>query len=164
MLGMRELRVFPTGQKNSLQDWVKAKNPWQVVLNYLIISLSRIAPSLALKRGLLRLTGMKVGANVSIGLHAMFDIFFPELIVLEDNCLIGYNATILAHEFLIREYRTGPVVIGENALIGANSTVLPGVKIGKNAVVGAMSLVNRDVQDNEFVGGVPIQTLKKEKK
>lgn len=29
---------------------------------------------------------------------AMFDIFFPELIEIGDNTIIGYNSTILAHE------------------------------------------------------------------
>lgn len=157
---MRELQIIKTKKRNALEGWFKAKNPLKVIFNYLVISLTRILPSLALKRFFLRLTGMKVGKNVSIGLHAMFDIFFPELITLEDNCVIGYNATILAHEFLVKEYRIGRVIIGKNALIGANSTVLPGVKIGQNTVVGAMSLVNCSVKENEFVGGVPIKTIK----
>lgn len=144
-------------------SWHMAKNPLIVSLNFTAISLSKILPSLALKRFLLRLTGMKIGKDVSIGLGAMFDIFFPELITLGDNCIIGYNATILAHEFLIKEYRTGAVVIGKNALIGANSTILAGVSIGDNAVVSACSLINRDVKSNTFVGGVPAREIRKEK-
>ena len=58
--------------------------------------------------------------------------------------MIGYNTTILAHEYLIKEYRLGEVRIGENVLIGANTTILPGVTIGDGAVV-AGSVVHKDV-------------------
>lgn len=158
---MRRLQSHATSGSNSMLSWHRAKNPLIVSLNFAAISLSKILPSLALKRALLRLTGMKVGKDVSVGLGAMFDIFFPELITLADNCVIGYNATILAHEFLIDEYRTGAVVIGKNALIGANSTILAGVSIGDNAVVSACSLVNKDVAPGSFVGGVPARLLRR---
>ncbi|MBU0662385.1 acyltransferase [Candidatus Micrarchaeota archaeon] len=159
----RRLTVHKTKAANSLLEWHRAKNPLTVSLNFIIISLARMLPSLALKRALLRTTGMKVGKNVSIGLAAMFDIFFPELIVLEENCMIGYNCTILAHEFLREEYRTGPVVIGKNSLLGANTTVLAGVSIGAGATISACSLVNKDVPAGAFVGGVPAKELRREK-
>jgi len=102
---------------------------------------------------------MKVGRNTCIGLSVTFDIFFPELIEIGENCVIGYNATVLAHEFLIKEYRTGRVKIGNNVMAGANTTILAGVTIGDNATISAMSLVNRDVEKNSFVGGVPSRKL-----
>jgi acetyltransferase-like isoleucine patch superfamily enzyme len=39
--------------------------------------------------------------------------------------------------------------------------ILPGVTIGDGAKVAAYSLVNRNVKPGEFVGGIPIKTLKK---
>lgn len=158
----RRLTVHKTYEPNSLVKWYRAVNPLKVVFNYIVITLSRPCPSLALKRWLLRRTGMNVGKNVSVGLDVMFDIFWPELITLKDNCILGYNSTILCHEFLVEEYRTGPVEIGQNVMIGANSTVLAGVKIGKGATVSACSLVNRDVAEGVFVGGVPAKELKKQ--
>jgi acetyltransferase-like isoleucine patch superfamily enzyme len=155
--------VRARSEKNALSDWHKEKSPYRVAFNFALISLSKIAPSLALKRRLLKLTGMRIERDVAIGLGVQFDIFFPELITLKRNCVIGYNATILCHEFLVEEFRQGEVSIGESALIGANSTVLPGVNIGRKAVVSSMSLVNRSVKENEFVGGVPIKTLKARK-
>lgn len=104
---------------------------------------------------------MKIGRDVAVGLHAMFDVFFPELITLEDGCILGYNSTILSHEFLRESYRTGPTKICRGAVIGANSTVLAGVVVGENAVVSAMSLVNRDVERNSIVGGVPCSKLQR---
>jgi acetyltransferase-like isoleucine patch superfamily enzyme len=158
---MRRVKSQPrTGEKNALARWHQEKSPYRVAFNFAVISIAKVLPSLALKRFALRSTGMKIEGDVAIGLGVQFDIFYPELITLKKNCLIGYNATILCHEFLVKEFRQGEVVVGENALLGANSTVLPGVRLGKNAVVSAMSLVNRDVKENEFVGGVPIKTLK----
>ncbi len=103
---------------------------------------------------------MKLGKKVSIGLFAMFDIFFPEFIEIGEGSVIGYNTTILAHEFLVEEWKTGRVKIGRKVMIGANSTVLPGVEIGDNSKISAMSLVNRDIPEGAFAGGVPIKILK----
>ena len=51
---------------------------------------------------------MKVGERVSAGLGATIDIFFPQLISIGDDSIIGYNTVILGHEFLVKELRTGP--------------------------------------------------------
>jgi len=158
----RKIERFPTSHANSLEKWYRIKNPLRVIFNFVVIYLCRFMPSLWLKRKLLRLTGMKIGKKVSIGLFAMFDIFFPELIEIGDFSIIGYNATILAHEFLVEEYRTGRVKIGRRVMVGANSTVLPGVEIGDGAVIGAMSLVNRDIPPKALAAGVPARIIKRE--
>jgi acetyltransferase-like isoleucine patch superfamily enzyme len=104
---------------------------------------------------LYRLVGIKIGKNARVGLMAFFDPFFPHLITVGDNTIIGYHSTILAHEFLIHEWATGEVTIGRDVMIGANSTILAGVEIGDGAVVSACSLVNQHVLPNTFVCGVP---------
>lgn len=157
---LARLTIHPSpGPYNSLQYWTRLASPWKVVRNFILIFLCRYLPSENLKNVLLRWTGMKVGARVSAGLMSMFDVFFPALITIGDNTIIGYNSVILAHEFLTRELRTGPVVIGRDVMIGANVTVLPGVIIGDGAVVSAMSLVNKDVPPRTIVGGVPARVL-----
>ncbi|MCS7109730.1 MAG: acyltransferase [Candidatus Micrarchaeota archaeon] len=159
---MRRLnKIKFNGTKNALNYWYKVKNPIKVIFNFIVIYIAKYLPSLALKRQLYRLIGIKIGNNVAVGLGVTFDIFFPELIEIGDNTIIGFNATILTHEFLQNEFRIGKVEIGKNVLIGANSTLLPGIKIMDNATISAMSLVNRDVKTNEFVGGVPIRRIKK---
>nr|WP_290667423.1 acyltransferase [Ardenticatena sp.] len=147
------------GRENSLSYWWKAVHPLRVVWNFGWIYAARYCPSLALKRWMLRRTGMHVGKSVSVGLAVVFDIFFPDLITIGDNSIIGYNSVVLAHEFMVDEWRKGPVVIGKNVSIGANCTILPGVVIGDGATVSAMSLVNRDVPPGAFVGGVPAREL-----
>lgn len=102
--------------------------------------------------------GIRVGSNVSIAPEVTMDFLFPQLIEIGDNTIIGYNSTILCHEFLVREYMTGPVVIGRDVMVGANTTILPGITIANGSVVAAHSLVNSDVEG--FVGGVPARPLK----
>ena len=145
------------GPKNSLHRWYRTRNPLRVMVNYLVILVCRVSPSLWLKRVLLRRLGMSVGSGVAWGLESTPDVFWPDLITVEDDAIIGYDATILCHEFLHEEYRTGPVVVRERAMIGAGAIVLPGVEVGAGAKVAANSLVTEDVPAGETVAGVPAE-------
>lgn len=144
---------------NSLTKWYLARNPIRVTINFIVVYVSRYLPFLSLKSFLYGLLGAKIGKNVSFGLGATIDIFFPDLIEIGDNTVVGYNSTILCHEFLVAELRKGSVAIGKNVMIGANTTILAGVTIGDNASISAMSLVNRDVSEGERVQGVPIRSV-----
>lgn len=154
------LERHPTpGPRNSLQGWTSAKSPVTVAVNYLIVWLVRISPSLRLKNWLLRRLGVACGTGVSWGLEATPDVFWPERITLEDHAIVGYDATLLCHEFLQDEYRLGDVHVGERAMIGAGAIVLPGVVIGENAQVAANSLVVENVAPGETVAGVPAEPV-----
>ncbi len=155
-LGKRKLDTIKTPRKNSLRYVWEFRDPPRVIFNFLVIYAAKYIPCMEFKKDFLGLTGMKIGKGVSIGLAAMFDIFYPELIEIGDNSIIGYNVTILAHEFLINELRTGKVKIGQNAMIGANSTILAGVGIGDGAIVSAATLVDADVPKNGFAKGNPM--------
>jgi acetyltransferase-like isoleucine patch superfamily enzyme len=160
---MRENRLTRKrvqGDRNALWEWPRHAGFWRVVRNFLLIYTARFVPSLSLKNTMYRWTGMNVEPDAAVGLMAMFDIFFPELINIGENSIVGYNTVVLGHEYLIDEWRTGPVEIGKNVLIGANCTILPGVRIGDGAVVSAQSLVNSDVPPGGFVGGVPARPLR----
>ncbi len=156
----RRVDRHPTpGPRNSLQRWTDAKHPLRVAFNYALIVAARHSPSLRLKSWLLRRTGVTVGAGVSWGLESTPDVFWPELITVEDDAIIGYDATLLCHEFLQDEYRTGEIRIGERAMVGAGAVVLPGVEIGADAQVAANSLVAGDVPPGETWAGVPAEPI-----
>jgi len=144
---------------NSLWFWTDAKHPLRVALNYVAIVLARISPSLKVKNWLLSRIGVTVGDRVSWGLESTPDVFWPELVTVRDDAIVGYDATLLCHEFLQDEYRTGEVVVGERAMIGAGVVVLPGVEIGADAQVAANSLVADDVPAGETVAGVPAEPV-----
>jgi acetyltransferase-like isoleucine patch superfamily enzyme len=157
---MRRL-ITHTCTGNSLHHWHKARSPVRVCLNFLFIYSARYLPSLSLKRAFLRIAGARIAPGAAFGLGAVVDIFFPELISVGKDAIIGYNTVLLAHEFLQGKYRTGKVEIGARAMIGANCTVLPGVRIGEGASVSAMSLVNCDIPSGQSWGGVPARKLDK---
>ena len=155
------LQIFPVlGAENTLSSWYRRANPIRVIWNFIWIYLAKYTPSLTFKRLLLRLTGMSLGKGVTPALAAEFDIYYPEKIKIGDNSIIGYNSIVLTHEYIVGEWREGPVRIGNNVTIGANVTILPGVVIGDGATVSAMSLVNKDIPPGEFWGGVPARKLK----
>jgi maltose O-acetyltransferase len=151
---------FPTpGPRNSLWSWPDAKSPLAVVRNYVVIVLARVCPSLRLKNWLLRRIGVTVGAGVAWGLESTPDVFWPERIRVDNNAIIGYDATLLCHEFLHEEYRLGDVVVEAGAMIGAGAIVLPGVTVGEGARVAANSLVTEDVPPGATVAGVPAEVV-----
>ena len=64
----------------------------------------------------------------------------------EDNFQIGHKES--------------DVKIGDYVWIGDHVYVGPGVTIGDYAIIGANSMVNRDVQPFEIVGGVPARHIR----
>jgi len=154
------LSVYPAPEgMNSLWAWRRWVPLWRVARNFLVVFTCRYLAFLSCKNRLYRTIGINVGDRVAVGMGATMDVFFPQLISLGDDSIVGYNTVILAHEFLVRELRTGPVNIGRGVMIGANVTVLPGVTIGDGASVSACSLVNTDVPPGALVGGVPARLL-----
>jgi acetyltransferase-like isoleucine patch superfamily enzyme len=157
---MRKTTRYPVEGANSLWHVYKTVPFWKVVKNFIVIQLARYTPFLGMKNWLYRtFLGLKVGEQTSFALMVMLDVMFPEKISVGRNTVIGYNTTILAHEYLIKEYRLGPVDIGSEVMIGANSTILPGVTIGDGAIVSAGTLVHKDVPAGAFVGGNPMLVI-----
>lgn len=144
---------------NSMWQWQQFVPWWRVLWQFGVIAACRYCPSLRIKNALYRALGVKVGAKASVGLGATMDMFFPRLISIGENSIVGFNTIVLTHEFLVKELRTGPVEIGKNVMIGANCTILPGVSIGDGAVISACSLVNRDIPPGVLAGGVPVRVL-----
>jgi acetyltransferase-like isoleucine patch superfamily enzyme len=157
---MRKTTRYPVEGANSLWHVYKTVPFWKVVKNFIVIQLARYTPFLGMKNWLYTtFLGLKVGEQTSFALMVMLDVMFPEKISVGRNSVIGYNTTILAHEYLIKEYRLGPVDIGSEVMIGANSTILPGISIGDGAIVSAGTLVHKDVPAGAFVGGNPMRII-----
>jgi acetyltransferase-like isoleucine patch superfamily enzyme len=157
---VRRTTKYPVSGANSLWQIYKTVSFWKVFKNVVVIQIGRYTPFLAVKNWLYRtFLRMKIGEKTALAFMVMPDIMFPEKIQIGRNCVIGYNTTILAHEYLIDEYRLGDVIIGDEVMIGANSTVLPGVVIGDRAVVAAGTVVHKDVPAGAFVAGNPMRII-----
>lgn len=157
---MRKTTRYPVEGSTSLWQVYKTVSFWKIVKCFIVIEIARITPFLSWKNWMYRtFLRMKVGKRTAFALKVTPDTMFPERISVGDDAIIGFNTTILAHEYLVDEYRLGDVIIGNNVMIGANSTILPGVTIGDGAVVSAMTLVNKDVPAGAMAGGNPMRII-----
>lgn len=157
---MRNTTRYPVQGPNALWQLYKNTPFFKVCKCVFINQMARYAPSFVFKNWLYRnFLNMQVGEQTSVALMVMMDVLYPELISIGDNTTIGFNTTILTHEYLVHEYRLGRVIIGNNVLIGANSLIMPGVTIGDGAIVSAGTYVYRDVPAGSFVGGNPMQII-----
>lgn len=106
---------------------------------------------------------IKLGKNVFINAGCQFQD--QGGITIGDNTLVGPKtviATLNHHQNPDKRANLipKPVVIGKNVWIGANVTILPGVTIGDGAIIAAGAVVNKDVEKNTIVGGVPAKKIK----
>ena len=108
-----------------------------------------------------------IGNNVSIGNNVMIYSSEGEGIVIGDDTNIAAQCYIVDMNHgmkigtLIRKQDNiaKKIVIENDVWIGANATILKGVEIKKGAVVGAKSLVNKNVDENTIVAGIPARII-----
>jgi|SRR5699024_4295818 len=155
---MRKVKQVKVKGKNPLWHMYRYVKFLKIFKQTIIIEVCRYLPHVKLKRWVYaHLLNMDIGENTAFAFKVVPDLLHPEYISIGKNCVVGYNTTILTHEFLVDEFRTGAVQIGDNTLIGANVTILPGVSIGSNAKVGAGTIVSKDVPDSTLAYGNPMQ-------
>ena len=90
-------------------------------------------------------------------------------IIIEEECLIGYNVTIMNSDFHnldIDKRKTGmplydDIKIERNVFIGSNVIINKGVKIGENSIIGSGSVVIDEIPSNSIAAGIPAKVLKK---
>jgi acetyltransferase-like isoleucine patch superfamily enzyme len=109
---------------------------------------------------------LRIGARCFVGDDVLLDL--ATTVRLEDDVTLAARAMVLTHlnvgyqDHPLRAQfpaRTEPVVIREGSFVGAGATILCGVEVGPRAFVGAASLVNRSVDADQRVAGVPIRTM-----
>ncbi|MBZ8172147.1 acyltransferase [Staphylococcus cohnii] len=155
---MRDLKKLKVNSKNPLWHMYRYISRVKMFKQTVIIEVCRYLPNVKLKHWMYRnLLKMNIGAHTAFAFKVVPDLLHPEYITVGENCIIGYNTTILTHEFLVGEFRTGHVYIGNHTLIGANVTILPGVKIGDYVKVGAGTVVSRDIPNHTLAYGNPMQ-------
>jgi maltose O-acetyltransferase len=111
----------------------------------------------------LQRSGMKLGNNVRLPASTWIDTEFCYLISIGDNCRLGDECLILAHDAQMDEFldagRIGRVVIHADCSIGARTTILPGVEIGPRTVVAAQSVVLRSLPADSYCAGNPARVV-----
>ena len=155
----RVFKYYKKG-KNATADFFEWNNLF-FIFRYLIFLFTRTFVPAPLNNWVYRLFGVKIGKNVLIGVEVVIDPFYPKLITIGNDCVLGWGTKLLAHEGYLRHYKIGRVNIGNNVLIGAFSIIRAGIDIGNNTIIAMAAVVDKDIAHNEVVGGVPEHEIKK---
>lgn len=109
-----------------------------------------------------------IGNNVGISPNAFISV--RGTVRIGDDVIIGPNFTLISENHIFEDIskpirnqgtlRKG-ITIGSNCWIGANVTILDGVCIGNGVIVAAGAVVNRNIEDNQIIGGVPAKLIKR---
>jgi acetyltransferase-like isoleucine patch superfamily enzyme len=134
------------------ENLIKVKN-YAEIKDYVIIWTYKAMVEIGEYSQLNPFTVIYGGTGVTIGSHVMIA---PHCVIASGN-----------HDFIQTEqpmrFAAGipskPIIIEDDVWIGANSTITDGVRIGKGAVIGANSVVTKDVNPYDIVGGVPARIL-----
>lgn len=111
---------------------------------------------------------LSIGSNVSI--HSNCYIDANGEIEIGDNVSVAHNSTILStnHDWtdITIPIKYNPVVfasvsIFDDVWIGCGCRILAGVHIQNRAIIAAGAVVNKDVDSNVIVGGIPAKIIKK---
>lgn len=110
---------------------------------------------------------LTIGSNVSI--HSNCYIDANGIIEIGDNVSIAHNTTVLStnHGWINNSLpiKYNPVIfekvtISNDVWVGCGCRILAGVKIGSRSVIAAGAVVNKNVESNIIVGGVPAKKIK----
>lgn len=158
------------------------------MISYLVNLIIFFLPSsrlYSLKRTLLQIGGVKVGANVrvmrirvsGVKLQIGDNTFIGDdtlimggesLVTIGKNCDISSRVNIVTgtHKLGSIQQAAGEgyaedIVIEDGVWIGFGATILHGVTIGAGSIVAAGALVNISVPAGVLLGGVPAKIIKK---
>lgn len=115
-----------------------------------------------------KIRGVKIKnpAKIFIGYHVVIDNVYPELITIEENCIISNNVFIFAHfksspplQKHYGEVKKQEVKIQKGTYIGPFAIILPGVTIGENCIVYPGAVVTHNLPFNTTVMGNPAKKL-----
>ena len=75
--------------------------------------------------------------------------------------LIKDQDAFVAQDEELSSLHSRPVVIEDDCLIGINAVLMAGITIGKGVVIGANSVVTKDIEPYSIAAGVPAKVIKK---
>lgn len=114
----------------------------------------------AIRIGLYRLCGFKIGKGTFIGMKCYLDDLCVDKIEIGDNVIISYGVYFACH---------GPnqghnhLVIEDKAYIGMRCSIIArhdNMTIGHHSIIGANSLVNKDIPAYGVAYGNPVKIKK----
>jgi putative colanic acid biosynthesis acetyltransferase WcaF len=143
---------------------------------------NRLVPVSAVRAGLLRLFGAKIGKNcrflhairvkspwnLEVGDNSWFGedvwIYNQAMIRIGSNVCISQGTLLTAGSHDVgsnMDLQVAPIIIEDGAWITAKCVVQKGVTIGRSAVVTPLSVVHRSLEAEGVYGGNPCRLIKR---
>ncbi len=140
----KELMEYNNKKTKNIKIW-KIQNDLNIISSY--------AGLPEVKAYHLKRMGAKLGSKVYLSSSNVIDPYFPELVCIGKNVILGMGAAIFCHEFIDGELYVGKVKIGENCLIGFGSIVLPGTRMEDYSIL-TPGFLTSDLKENTMAKGI----------
>ena len=88
--------------------------------------------------------GIVIGGKVKIG----------------NNCYLQHNVTI-GEKYIDKRAKNEYPILGNNISIGTGAVIIGNIFIADNVSIGALTLVNKDVESDSTIYGIPFKNYKK---
>lgn len=111
---------------------------------------------------------LSIGSNVSI--HSNCYIDSNGGIIIGNNVSVAHNSSILSTNHSWEDLSipikynpilNGRVIIEDDVWIGCGCRILSNVTIKSRSIIAAGAVVNKDIQGDSLIGGVPAKFIKK---
>lgn len=142
-----------------------------ILLRYIFIknSAKNIGDNVSIQPGvfIFNLQNISIGDNVSI--HPMCYIEGAGGVTIGNDVSIAHSTTLIStshtwdDESIPIKYNKetfSEIIIEDDVWLGCGVRVLSGVKIGKRSIIAAGAVVNKVVDSNSLMGGIPAKLLK----
>lgn len=109
-----------------------------------------------------------LGDNISI--HAGSYIDAAGVIIIKSNVSIANQSSIISFEHSWKDKKLpikynkvilGEILIDNDVWIGTGCRILSGVTLNSRSIIAAGAVVNKNVESNTIVGGIPAKIIKK---
>ena len=141
------------GNCHCRQEINEKLNNCQCKINWIncIHPLSYIAPTVTMGHGNIVCFGAVINSDAKIGNFNLVN----SCAIIEHDCIINdFN------HCAPRSTLCGNVVLGNLNLLGVSASIIPGKNIGNNNIIGAMSVIIKDVRNDQTIVGVPGKNIK----
>lgn len=153
----------PKVKEEEIPYWYKRSligQIWHIIRKWICQVWAPNCTITAVRIGLYRLCGFKIGKGTFIGMKCYLDDLCVHETEIGSNVIISYGVYFACHS----PYQGhNKLIIEDGAYIGMRASIIAphDIVIGKNACVGAMALVNKSIPENTTAVGVPCKVISK---
>lgn len=148
------------GDNVTIGNYCHLKNGVKIASNSILMNNIELRNNTVIGNNCYIDSGVKSSGNVVIGdnVTLRYDVILARGLYVGDGTYICPR--VMTNNLSADKDPIGGAKIGENCFIGTNAVLHYGINIGKDVVIGAMSFVNKDVENNTVLIGIPARPIK----